>query len=129
MVMDEETLRQEMRPLREEVHSLREEVSSLHEEGHSAIREEGRAVREELHGEIRASAERLAAERESQTRQLVELHQLLVEKIERCYGQFEEQLDATLQEIEHLHSPLERRQSRLTDLGRRITALETRPQQ
>jgi uncharacterized protein (DUF3084 family) len=123
--MDEQLLRrivrEEVQGVREEVQSVREEVQSVREEVQS-VREEVQSVREE----VRAAEQRLGENGRVLFRQLGDLYRATLEKVEHLEKHLGERIDATRGAIEALRSSLERQDFRSDELGRRITALETR---
>lgn len=84
-----------------------------------------RIVREE----VQAAEQRLAENGKIQFRQLADLYRATLDKIEHLEKHLGERLDYTRGAIEALRSSLERQDFRSDELGRRITALETRHEQ
>lgn len=80
-------------------------------------------------GEIQAAEKRLAEGGRVQFRQLADLYRSTLEKVEHLEKHLGERIDATRGSIEALRSALERQDFRSDELGRRLTALETRHEQ
>jgi hypothetical protein len=84
---------------------------------------------ESVRGEIQAAEKRLAEGGRLQFRQLADVYRSTLEKVEHLEKHLGERIDATRGSIEALRSALERQDFRADELGRRITALETRHDQ
>jgi chromosome segregation ATPase len=109
--MDEDSLR---RIIREEIQPVRGEVEKV------------RGEVEKVRGEVRTTEERLAENGRNMFRQLADLYRTTIEKVEHLEKHLGERLDATRGAIEALRSSLERQDFRADELGRRMTAIETR---
>jgi hypothetical protein len=122
--VDEEALQRIQSMLDKGIESVRGEVQ--------AVRGEVQAVRGEMHavrGEMHAMEARLAEGGRLQFRQLAELYRATLEKVDHLEKHLGERIDATRGSIEALRSALERQDFRSDELGRRLTALETRHEQ
>jgi septal ring factor EnvC (AmiA/AmiB activator) len=118
-------LRTEMGELRTEMGELRTEMRTEMGE----LRTEIEATRSDLRGEMKAMESRLAENGRMQFRQLADLYRATNEKIDHLGKHLGQGLDATRGAIEALRSSIERQDFRADQLGRRITALETKNQQ
>jgi len=124
-----ETFRRAVREVvHDEVHTVRDEVHTVRDEIH-AVRDELHTVRDELRAEIAASEDRLAEGGRLQFRQLAELYRSLGDRVDHLEKHHGDRFDATRGAIEALRSSLERQDFRSDELGRRLTALETRPRE
>jgi hypothetical protein len=139
--MNEEVLRRVIREeLRTELVVFRTEIRTEMETLRTELRTEIGAVRTELRGEIETSRtdlrdemkaveSRLAENGRMQFRQLADLYRSTGDKIDHLAKHLGQGLDATRGAIEALRSSIERQDFRADQLGRRITALETKNQQ
>jgi hypothetical protein len=123
-----ESLRDEFRG---EIRASEQRLSeSLRDEFRGEIRASeqrlSESLRDEFRGEIRASEQRLAEGGRLQFQQLAGLYRSTLEKVEHLEKHLGERIDATRGSIESLRSALERQDFRADELGRRMTALETR---
>lgn len=128
--MDEQALR---RMFREEVDAsvgalekrLREELAA----SEKRLREELAASEKRLRQELAASEKRLADNGRMMFGQLTDIYRSTLEKIEHSEKHLAGQIAQARGAIEALTASLERQDFRADDLGRRITALETRHEQ
>jgi Sec-independent protein translocase protein TatA len=115
--------------LRTEMGELRTELRTEMGELRTELRTEIEATRSDLRGEMKAMESRLAENGRMQFRQLADLYRATNEKIDHLGKHLGQGLDATRGAIEALRSSIERQDFRADQLGRRITALETKNQQ
>jgi hypothetical protein len=115
--------------LRTEMGELRTELRTEMGELRTELRTEIEATRSDLRGEMKAMESRLAENGRMQFRQLADLYRSTGDKIDHLAKHLGQGLDATRGSIEALRSSIERQDFRADQLGRRITALETKNQQ
>jgi hypothetical protein len=116
-------LRAEIAAVRTE---LRTEMGELRTSLRTELGSEIEATRNDLRDEMKAMESRLAENGRMPFRQLADLYRATNEKIDHLGKHLGQGLDATRGAIEALRSSIERQDFRSDQLGRRITALETR---